>query len=287
LPTSKSEGTDSHGSVIAWRIDSEIFPVASSSFVTFTGNAVADRDDVARLHDAPVRELGRVHEPGDAGAQIDERAELREPRDAAGHHGALDEGRADRLHLLLVLRLDERAPRDDDVLPAPAELEDLERIRLADVLLGMLGAMRVDLGLRAEAAAASDLHLVPALDHLLDGALNRLARAERADHRRIAGLARCGLLRLDHRCGRGRLRGRLGGRCFRGRRSGLARGRLAVRLRLRFGRKRGVLGLRVLGGLVDHIAPRSGSSRGTSPLGTSARPIIGPKICTRGSGIVP
>ena len=97
--------------------------------------------------------------------------------------------------------------------PPRLQLEDLERVGLADVLLGVFDVVDVHLRAWTEPAASPDADLVPALDHLLDQAVDRMTRAERADDRGVARLAR-----------RLRLRGSLSGD---GLGSGLGLSRLA------------------------------------------------------------
>ena len=127
------------------------------------------RQHVLGFVDARVAELGDVQHALDA-ADVDERAERLEADDLAADHRAGDELLARLGRALLVLLLDQRAPRQHEVARLVAR--DPERQLLADVRREILDEPRVHLRGRAEAAHAGDVDRHAALDDLGDEALD-------------------------------------------------------------------------------------------------------------------
>ncbi len=119
--------------------------------------------------DARVAELADVQHALDA-ADVDERAERLEPDDLAAQHRAGLELLARLGRQPLLLLLDERAPRQDEVARLVAR--DAERQPLADVRREVLDEPRVELRRGAEAAHAGHVHRDAALDDLLHHALD-------------------------------------------------------------------------------------------------------------------
>ena len=121
-------------------------------------------DDLRGIEHARPAHLGDMKQAFDAGAEIDECAEVADRRHAAGNHSARHNGLAELDCLRPLLFFEERAPRDDEVLAAVPVLDDPELVDLPDMLRRIRAALRVDLRERAEAALAGDADLVSALD---------------------------------------------------------------------------------------------------------------------------
>ncbi len=103
-----------------------------------------------------------MEEPLDTCAKIDERAELADGGDTAGHDGAGDDLVADLGGVRPLLVLEERATGDDDVRAAFLVLDDAELVDMPFVRRRVCAA-EVDLGNRTERATPADAHLVAAL----------------------------------------------------------------------------------------------------------------------------
>src|SRR5438067_1064460 len=104
----------------------------------------------------------------DAGAEIDEGAELTHRDDASCHHRAEDDRFPDLDRILSLAGFEQSAARDDEVLAAVLELDDLECVDLPDMLRRVRGPDGIDLRERAEPARAADTDLVAALDVTFD-----------------------------------------------------------------------------------------------------------------------
>src|SRR6202163_2208866 len=133
----------------------------------FNRHGVADLDDLGRVLDARVRQLAVVDEAVDA-AEVDERAELREP-----HHDAFadlsDLQRAEQLLLLGVELFFEHLPLAQyDAMALVVEVDDLEPQLLADELVEVADGLAADLRRRDEPAHA-EVDENAALDDLRDG----------------------------------------------------------------------------------------------------------------------
>ena len=141
------------------------------------GDLLAGLDDLRRVRHARPSHLGDVEQALYAAAQIDERAEVAHGDDAPGHHRAGDD-RLPRLGGARLLRfLEERAPRDDQVLAAFRVLGDPEFVD-APYVRRRVHPDDVDLRERAERALAGDAHLVAALHLPLDLSFHRKTGAE-------------------------------------------------------------------------------------------------------------
>ena len=103
-----------------------------------------------------------MEQPLDTRAKIDERAELTDGGDTAGHDCAGDDLVAELGGVRPLLVLEERAPGDDDVRAAFLVLDDAELVDMPFVRRRVCAA-EVDLGNRTERAAPADAHLVAAL----------------------------------------------------------------------------------------------------------------------------
>ena len=114
-----------------------------------------------------------------AAAQIDKRAERAHRRDAAGHDGAGDDRSPCLCGAFPLGLLEQRAPRDDEVLAAFRVLDDPEFVDASEVRR-RLRSGGVDLRERAERALTRDPHFVTALDLPLDLPFDRETGAERA-----------------------------------------------------------------------------------------------------------
>ena len=115
-----------------------------------------------------------MEQPLDTCAEIDERAELADGGDTAGHDGAGDDLVADLGGVRPLLVLEERATGDDDVRAAFLVLDDAELVDMPFVRRRVRAA-EVDLGNRAERATPADAHLVAALDLPFDLPFHRQA----------------------------------------------------------------------------------------------------------------
>ena len=100
-----------------------------------------------------------MQQPLHAAAEIDERAELTDRGDPAGHHRAGDDRLADFVRGGALLFLEQGAPRDDDV-PAPLLVFDDAELVDAPFVHRRIGPQRVDLGERTEGAQPRDPDLV-------------------------------------------------------------------------------------------------------------------------------
>ena len=100
-----------------------------------------------------------MEEALDAGAEIDEGAEVADRYHAAGHDRAGHDRRAELGGVLLLFFLEHLPPRHDQVAAALLVLDDAERVDAADVRSGSAVARDVDLRDRAERALAR--HAVP------------------------------------------------------------------------------------------------------------------------------
>src|SRR5205085_287595 len=146
---------------------------------------VALRDDLARVLDVMLRELGDVDEPLDARQDLDEGAEGDDVRDRSFDDVAGVEPVEDPLPLLLALLLEHGAARQHDVVARAVQLDDLAQQLLAEELVEVLHAADVDerCGQEAAHAQVEDEAALDDLDHtagdrfaLLVGALDRLPR---------------------------------------------------------------------------------------------------------------
>src|SRR5439155_19361810 len=115
-----------------------------------------------RVRHARHRHLGHVESPLDTCAKIDERAELADGGDTAGHDCTGDDLVADLARIRPLLVLEERATADDDVRAAFLVLNDAELVDMPFVRRRVCAA-DVDLGNRTERATPADAHLVAAL----------------------------------------------------------------------------------------------------------------------------
>src|SRR5436309_12778084 len=104
----------------------------------------------------------------DPGSEVDKGAELTHRDDAPCHHRAEDDRFPDLDRVLSLAGLEHRAARDDEILAAVLELDDLECVDLPDMVRGLRGPDGIDLRERAEPARAADTDLVAALDVTLD-----------------------------------------------------------------------------------------------------------------------
>ena len=126
---------------------------------------------LARMRDPAPAHVGDVEQAVHA-VQVDECAEVGDVLDdALAELPGLDRVE-ERAALLGALLLDQLAPGKDDVLPVEVDLEDLEVVRLADILVQVLGRLHVDVRRRHERVdpdrddeAALDLGLHPARCH--------------------------------------------------------------------------------------------------------------------------
>src|SRR5213078_2636288 len=117
---------------------------------------IALRDDLARVLDVVLRELGNVHEPLDAGQDLDERAERDDLR-----HPALDD-------VALLVLLEHLLPRirlrlleaERDALALAVDVEDLDLDRLTDLehLRRMVDVRPRELGDVNEAVHPVEIH---------------------------------------------------------------------------------------------------------------------------------
>src|SRR5438105_6489039 len=115
----------------------------------------------------------------DPGSEIDEGAELSHRDDASCHHRAEDDRFPNLDRVLRLAGFEQRATRDDDVLAAVLELDDLECVHLPDMLRGVRGSDGINLGERTEPAGAADTDLVAALDVTFDLSFYRKTGAKR------------------------------------------------------------------------------------------------------------
>ena len=102
----------------------------------------------------------------------------RAPRRRARQHRAGNDRVADLRGVALLLLLEQRPARDDEVPAAFLELDDAEGVDAAEVLRRIGGPNGVDLRERAEAALAGDADFVAALHLALDLAFDGEAGAE-------------------------------------------------------------------------------------------------------------
>src|SRR5262245_9674834 len=147
-------------------------------------HVLTDLVHFGRVVDVAPRELGDVDQAVHA-VEVDERAEVDDVRDLAFDDVARREPVEDRLAHLLALVLEHRAPREDDVVPRPVELDHLGAQLLAEELVEILDAADVDQRRWQEAADAEveDQTALDDFDHLaghglaaLGGSLDRLPR---------------------------------------------------------------------------------------------------------------
>src|SRR5271157_1840076 len=131
-------------------------------------------DDLRRVRHAGPRHLGHVEQPLNTCAEIDERAELADGGDTAGHDGAGDDLVTDLGGVRPLLVLEERATGDDDVRAAFLVLDDPELVDMPCVRR-RISAAEIDLGNRTEGATPADAHLVAAFYLPLDLAFHRQA----------------------------------------------------------------------------------------------------------------
>ncbi len=127
--------------------------------------------------DVRPRELGDVDEAVDA-VEVDERAEVDDVGDLALDDHAGLQLVEDLLALLLALLLEHGAPAEHDVVARAVELDDLRLDLRAHVLVEVGHAPDVDQR-GGQEAAHPEVDDEPALDHLDDRALDRIARLGR------------------------------------------------------------------------------------------------------------
>jgi len=107
----------------------------------------------ARVGDAAPAHVGDVQESVHA-VQVDERAEVGDVLDDALAELPRLDGVEERAALVGALLLDQLAAGKDDVLPLKVDLEDLEVVGLAHVLVQVLGGLHVDVRGRHEGVDA-------------------------------------------------------------------------------------------------------------------------------------
>src|SRR5689334_1823950 len=134
---------------------------------------LADLEHLGRMVHVAPGELRDVDQTVDA-VEIDERAEVDDVGDLALDLDARRQPVEDLLTGLLALLLEHRPPRQDDVVAAAVELDDLAQQRLVAVLLEILDATDVDQR-RGQEAPHAEVDDQAALDDLDDLALDRLA----------------------------------------------------------------------------------------------------------------
>src|SRR5215212_2200593 len=136
-------------------------------------DVLTDLDDLARVVDVLPTEFGDVDQTVDA-LQVDEGPEVDEVGDGAPDDHALFEGGQDTLALLLALLLEDGAPRKNDVVAAPVQLDDLAFQPLAEERVEVPDAPYVDQA-RWQKAPQPDVQDQASLHYLdhgpLDGAL--------------------------------------------------------------------------------------------------------------------
>ena len=109
------------------------------------GQLLARRGDLRGVRDARPPHLGHVEQPLDPAAKVDERAKVADRDDAAGQHGIDHDGAPYLFRQRLLLLLEQRPPRDDELPSALVVLEDPERVDAPDVRRRVGVADRVDL----------------------------------------------------------------------------------------------------------------------------------------------
>ena len=110
---------------------------------TLTLNGLADLEHLGRVVDVAPGELGDVDQAVDA-LEVDEGAEIDDVRDRPLDDVAGREPVEDRLPHLLALVLEHGAAREDDVVAAAVQLDDLAAELLAEELVEVLHAADVD-----------------------------------------------------------------------------------------------------------------------------------------------
>ena len=145
---------------------------------TFTLDRLADVEHLGRVvHVAPA-ELGDVDETVHP-VEVDEGAEVDDVRDLALDDVSRAQAVEDRLAHLLALVLENGATREDDVVARAIELDDLAAKLLAQELVEVLHTPDVD-ERRGQEPAYPEVEDEPALDHLDDLAVDRLAGLRRS-----------------------------------------------------------------------------------------------------------
>src|ERR1051326_5783068 len=119
-------------------------------------------------------ELGDVDQAVHA-VEVDERAEVDDVRDLPLDDVAGIELVEDALALVFPLLLENRAPREDDVVPRAVELDHLRPQLLAEELVEILDTADVH-ERRGQEAPDAEVEDQAALDDLDDAAVDRLAR---------------------------------------------------------------------------------------------------------------
>ena len=138
---------------------------------------VADLDDFGRMLDALPRHVGDVQQAVDA-AQVDERTVVGEVLDRAAHDRAFLQVVHQRAALGGELLLDDRTPRDHDVIALLIELDDLELERLVLEIRRIAHRTHIDERARQECADVVDLDGEAALDAAGDDAGDDLGVVE-------------------------------------------------------------------------------------------------------------
>ena len=133
--------------------------------------------DVSDTRDHPISDTWS--RPCTPGPEVDEGAELAHGRDAPGQHRASDDRSPDLGGARPLILLEQRTPRDDEVLAAFLVLDDPERVDATNVLRRVRVPEDVDLGDRAEGALSGDAHLVSALHGAFDLAFHWQTGVER------------------------------------------------------------------------------------------------------------
>ena len=93
--------------------------------------------------DAAPRDVGDVQQPVDA-AQVDEDAVVGDVFDNAVRELTLLQAAEGRRFLLLMLRFDDRAPRQDDVVPLFVKRDNFEFVIMAAEGVEVLDRFRID-----------------------------------------------------------------------------------------------------------------------------------------------
>ena len=114
----------------------------------------------------------------DSSAEVDEGAVVDDRHDTSRKDGVGNDEPPNLLRPFLLLFLQERAPRDDQILAVPFVLDDSKAVDLSFMDRGVLGKTCVDLGNGTEGTLPGDSNLVPSFDRLLDTPLDRKSRLE-------------------------------------------------------------------------------------------------------------